>query len=124
MRVLHLPGTILLVSSSSLVSAREVARLRDALGTNSAERTTIHVLNKSGADDGLPDQEFARAAGGPPDIVMPYSREIATASRLGTQAMQKCSALQRSLVPIYRQLSGEEPAQGSKWLLRNLFGQS
>ena len=124
MRVLHLPATILLVSGSSLVSARDVARLREAFGTNSDERTIIHVLNKSGSSEGLSNEEFARAAGAPPDVVIPYAREIALASRLGVQGMQKCLTLQHGLMPLFQQLSGEQQVLPSKWRLRDLFGQS
>jgi len=122
MKVLHLPGTILLVSSGSLVCARDVARLREKLGSNSAERVTIHVLNKSGGSESLSDEEFTRAAGAPPEIIIPYAREIAVASRLGVKGLQKCSALQRGLVPLYRQLSGEEPAAAKRSRLREIFG--
>jgi len=122
MRVMHLPSTILLVSTASLVCARDVARLREQLGPNSAERTTVHILNKSGASESLSADEFAQAAGTPPDIVIPYAREIGTASRLGVQGLQKCSALQRGLVPLFRQLSGEKPAAAQKSRLRSFFG--
>jgi pilus assembly protein CpaE len=108
LRLLHLPGTILLVSTSSLPCARDVARWRAKIGPNSAERTTIHVLNKSGAANGLSNEEFIRAVGTPPDIVIPYAREIGAASLLGIRGLQKCTALQNGLVPLFRQLSGEE----------------
>ena len=124
MPMLHLPGTILLISIGSLVCARDVARLREKLGPNSAERTTVHVLNKSGSNDGLPDADFIRAIGTPPDVIMPYSREIAVASRLGVQGLRTCAPLQRALAPVYRQLSGEEPAAAKKWSLSSLFGKS
>jgi pilus assembly protein CpaE len=122
MHVLHLPSIVLMVSGGSLVNARDVARFREKLGPNSAERTMLHILNKSGAPDSLSEQEFAGAAGGAADIVIPYSREIAIASRLGVRGLEKCAALQRSLLPLYRQLSGEEPAVERKSRLRSLFG--
>jgi pilus assembly protein CpaE len=121
MRVLHLPGTVLLVSSGSLVSARDVARLRKKLGSNSAERIIIQILNERGASESLSDEEFARAAGAPPDIVIPYASEIAVASQLGVQGLRKCVELQRALMPLYQQLSGEETAAPPKWRLRSLF---
>jgi pilus assembly protein CpaE len=121
MRVLHLPGTILLISTGSLVSARDVARVRAKLGPNSAERTTIHILNKSGSSDGLSEVEFTRGAGIPPDLVIPYGSDIATASRLGVDGLQKCVTLQRALTPLFQQLSGEEPAMAPKWRLSSLF---
>jgi pilus assembly protein CpaE len=122
MRVLALPGTVLLVSTGSLVCARDVARLRQKIGPNSAERTTLHVLNKSGASESLSTEEFTTAAGATPDIIIPYAREIAVASRLGVQGLQKCSALQHGLVPLFRQLSGEEPPAARRSRLRDLLG--
>ncbi len=75
-RVLQLPSTIVLISSASLASARDVARWRERIGPNTAERTLLHVLNKYGAHDSLPEAEFNRAAGSAPDIVFPYSRDV------------------------------------------------
>jgi pilus assembly protein CpaE len=69
------------------VCARDVARLRARLGPNSAERTTIHILNKSGANDSLSNEEFNGAAGAAPEVVIPNAREIASASRLGAKGL-------------------------------------
>ena len=120
-QVLHLPATTLLVSTASLVSARDVARIRERLGSNTAERTTIHVLNKSGAHESLSAEEFASAAGAEPSVIIPNAREIAAASRLGIKGLQKCSALQRSLAPLIRQLSGESTAPRRSLLRRLLW---
>jgi pilus assembly protein CpaE len=122
LQLLHLPGTVLLVSTASLACARDVARWREAIGPNSAERTTLHILNKSGASDGLPDEEFVRAAGMAPDITIPFSREIGTASRLGVRGLQNCQALQRGLDPLFRLLSGEALPVVRRSFLRNLLG--
>jgi pilus assembly protein CpaE len=108
LHLLHLPGTVVLVSSASLVCARDVARWRAEIGPNSAELTMIHILNKSGANDGLSDEEFVRAVGVAPDIKIPFAREIGTASLLGVRGLEKCATFQRGLVPLFRQLSGEE----------------
>ncbi len=107
MRVLRLPGTLLLVSTGTRACARDIARLREHIGPNNAERATVHLLNKAAPDENLSEQEFARAAGVSPDIVVPYAREITAAAHLGLHGLQKCSALQRGLTPLYRQLSGE-----------------
>jgi pilus assembly protein CpaE len=120
-QVLHLPATTLLVSTASLVCARDVARLRERLGPNSAERTTIHVLNKGGASDSLSNEEFNGAAGAAPEVVIPNAREIASASRLGAKGLQKCSTLQRSLAPLLRQLSGEGFGTERRSLLRRFL---
>jgi pilus assembly protein CpaE len=120
--VLHLPATTLLVSTGTLVCARDVNRLREKIGPNSAERTIIHVLNKSGANDSLSPEEFNDAAGGAPDIIIPNAREIAAASRLGAKGLAKCSALQRGISPLIRQLTGEALASERRSRLRWLMG--
>jgi pilus assembly protein CpaE len=122
LHVLHLPGTVLLVSTASLACARDVARWRETIRPNSAERTTLHILNKSGASDGLPDEEFIRATGMAPDITIPFAREIGTASLLGGRGLQNCPALQRGLDPLFRQLSGEGPPVVRRSFLRGLLG--
>jgi len=61
LRVLHLPGLCLLVSNASLVSARDLVRLREVIGPSSTERQVLHILNRNGADGGLPPAEFLRA---------------------------------------------------------------
>jgi pilus assembly protein CpaE len=121
-QVLHLPATTLLVSTGSLVCARDVARLREKLGPNTAERTTMHILNKSGAHDSLSAEEFSSAAGAAAEIVIPNAREIAAASRLGAKGLQKCSALQHGLAPLLRQLSGEGLGTERRSILRRLLG--
>jgi pilus assembly protein CpaE len=108
LHLLHLPGTVVLVSSASLACARDVARWRNEIGRNSAELTMVHVLNKSGANDGLSDEEFVRAVGVKPDIKIPFSREIGAAALLGVRGLEKCAPFQKGLAPLYRQLSGEE----------------
>ena len=62
-RVLRLPSLLIVVSDSNLASARDVGRLRRMLGPNSAERSTLHILNKSGAPGALSTDEFARGSG-------------------------------------------------------------
>ena len=47
------------------------------------ERVTLHVLNQNGAHASLPLPEFIRAAGQPPDVIIPYDREIGLAANLG-----------------------------------------
>ncbi len=121
-QVLHLPATTLLVSTASLVCARDVFRLRERLGPNSAERTTVHILNKSGSSDSLSIEEFSSAAGAKPELVIPNAREIAAAARLGAKGLQNCATLQRGLAPLLRQLTGEVPAIERKSRLRRLLG--
>ncbi len=120
MRVLTLPSMLILVSTASLSSARDVARWRQQIGPNTPERTTIHVLNKNGAHGSLPLQEFIGAVGQAPDIIIPYEREIGIASAMGVAAVRKCASLQRGLAPLFRQLTGE--ALPSHSFLSRLFG--
>ena len=119
---LHTPSACVLVSSATLASARDVVRWREWLGPNSPERRTIHVLNMSGADGALPEAEFVRAVGHPPDVVIPYDRAIAAASSLGAQAAQKSSALNRGLAQLLRDLAGGEAAERPHSLLHRIFG--
>ena len=122
MRVLRLPSAHVLVSSASLVSARDVARWRQHIGPDTQDRSTIHLVNKNGAHGSLPAAEFARAAGAPPDIEIPYLREVGTASIRGLQAVADCGSLQRGLAPLYRRLSGADVAGPSHSLLGRLWG--
>ncbi len=121
MRVLHLPSLCILVSDDSLVSARDVARWRDKIGSNTVERSTIHVLNKTGSHGGLPMEEFVRAAGRAPEIVIPYEREISTASTLGIKGHTANDALSRALGPVLRLVAGET-VEERRPLLSRLFG--
>jgi pilus assembly protein CpaE len=120
-KALHLPSICVLVSNGTLVSAREAARWRAYIGPNSPERTTLHLLNQHGAPGSLSDAEFARAAGQPADMVVPYDREIAASSVLGTKGTQKIAALRQGLAPLLRHLSGEQIARAPS-LLTRLFG--
>lgn len=121
MRVLHQPSTCVLVSDGGLASAREVVRWREWIGPNTPERKTLHILNMSGADRALPEEEFTRAVGQAPDITIPYDREIAVASILGVKATQKCAVLNRGLVQLLRDVAGE-PEVKSPSLFKRIFG--
>jgi pilus assembly protein CpaE len=119
-KALHLPSICVLVSNGTLASARETARWRAYIGPNSPERTTLHLLNQHGAPGCLSDAEFTRAAGQPPDIIVPFDREIAIASILGTNGTQKSAALRHGLAPLLRQLSGEQ-VESTRSLFTRLF---
>lgn len=123
-RMLHTPSTLLLVSDGRLVSAREVARWRQWLGMNSAERSVLHVLNMHGAPGSLSLEEFARAAGQAPDVVIPYSREVAAAALMGIKARPDCPTLDRGLEPVISMLSGGGSAGGraKKSILERVLG--
>jgi pilus assembly protein CpaE len=118
---LQMPSTCVLVSSGSLAAARDVARWREWIGPNTPDRTTVHVLNQHGAPGSLPDAEFARAAGRPPDMIVPYDKDISVANTLGIKGSQKCAALKRGLAPLVRHLSGEQVTPQHS-ILRRLFG--
>jgi pilus assembly protein CpaE len=117
MAALALPATCVLVSSGTLSSARDVARWRDWFAINMPDRLALHVLNKHGAPDALPDHGFTHACGQAPDMRIPYDRDIAASSILGIKGTPKCAALTRGLAPLLRQLSGEQVAAQ-----RSLFG--
>lgn len=120
-RVMHLPSLLLLVSDATLSSARDVARLRNLLGPFSAERTCMHVLNKSSAPGALNLQEFTRGAGQAPDVVVPWSRDIAMASKTGLKSKPDIAAFNHALSPIFARIAGEKPGAGGS-ILSNLPG--
>jgi len=117
---LHIPNTLLLVSDGRLVSARDVSRWRQWLGGQTAERKLVHVLNMDGGPGSLSEDDFAKAAGQAPDVLIPFSREVANASLLGLKAQPDCPTLDRGLEPILRILGGEAPRPKSRFL--GLFG--
>ncbi len=103
---LHMPSILLLVSDGRLVSAREAARWRAWLGPNTAERTMIHIVNNSGAAGCLTPEDFTRAAGAAPDVVIPYGREVADDALLGLKAKPDCPTMDRGLEPALNLISG------------------
>lgn len=123
LKALHLPSICLLVSNRTLVSARDVARFRELIGPNSAERQTLHIVNKNGANGGFPELEFVRAAGQAPDLKIPYDRTIAAASIVGFKAVLACSTLRKGIVSILRHVAGEKPEQ-ERSLVARIFGRS
>lgn len=120
-RVLRLPSLLIVVSDSNLASARDVGRLRRMLGPNSAERSALHILNKSGAPGALSPEEFARGSGQTPDVVVPWSKEIAVAAGLGAKLKPECPALERALAPVFARVAGER-VETSRSLLSKLLG--
>jgi pilus assembly protein CpaE len=120
-QVLHLPSTCVLVSNGSLAAARDVARWRARIGPNTGQRTMLHILNKHGGPGSLPDEEFNRAAGQAPDLMIPYDRAVEVASNLGIKSTQKNNSLKLGLAPLLRQLSGDE-LKVQQSLFSRIFG--
>jgi len=120
-RALQIPATIVLVSDGRLASARDVRRWREALGTGGPDRSILHLLNRQGSPGDLPAEDFARACGQAPDIVLPYSRDIAVAGNMGIRARPDCPDLQRGLAPLLERVAGR-PAPHDRPLLARLFG--
>ncbi|MBR1140388.1 MULTISPECIES: CpaE family protein [Bradyrhizobium] len=120
-QVLHQPSVCVLVSDASLASARELSRWREWIGPNSAERRTLHVLNMNGADGALPQAEFIRAVGQAPDIIIPYDRDIAIASKFGVKATRKCAVLNRGLARLLRDFTGETDGP-TRSIFSRIFG--
>jgi pilus assembly protein CpaE len=105
-QMLQLASTILLVSDGSLISAREVMRWRQRIGRNTSDRSTLHILSKKGAGGALPDDEFVRGAGQPPDFTIAFDHAVAKAALLGAKTLYQSSALRRGLAPITQELAG------------------
>ena len=121
MKVLYLPSICLLVSNASLTAARDIVRWREKIGPNTLERSTLHILNNSEASNSLPESEFMRAIGHPPDVIIPQDREIGAASKLGIAEVRKVVALQRGLEPVLRLLAGKKVKSRDSFLGR-VFG--
>ncbi len=121
MQILNLPSTCVLVSDATLASARDVARWRVAIGPNTSDRTTLHILNRNAMPGSLPGPEFTRAAGRAPDITIPYERDIGAANTLGVKGGQQNATLRHGLAPLVRHLSGEQ-VEAPRSVLRRLFG--
>ncbi|MFZ1109121.1 MAG: AAA family ATPase [Rhodomicrobium sp.] len=119
---LRIPSTCLLVSNPSLSGARDLARWSEIVGPDTPERHTVHIVNHVAPHGGLAGQDFAQAFGKPAEVVVPYSREIAEATPLGIQAMNKCRAFQKSLAPIRRNFTGEAQERADSLLGRLLGG--
>ncbi len=116
-----LPRVCLLVSNGSLSSARDVSRWREQIGTNILERSTMHVLNCTEPNGGLPEKEFIRAAGQAPDVSIAYHRDLAEAASLGIRGTSNCAGFTRSLQNILRPLTGEH-AEAPVPFYRRLWG--
>ncbi|HWA62779.1 MAG TPA: AAA family ATPase [Caulobacteraceae bacterium] len=121
-RLLQSPGVVVLVSDGRLVSARDVRRWRETLGADKAERTVLHVLNLAGGPGDLPLEDFTRAAGAAPDIVVPWSRQIAADCNLGLKARPDSLDLQRALAPLLSRIAGTPVEADRLPLLARLFG--
>ncbi len=122
MKALYLPSICLLVSDASLTAVRDVMRWREKIGPNTPERSTLHILNNSGAANGLSESEFIRAIGQPPDVVIHHDSAIGTASKLGIAEVTKVATLQRGLAPVLRLLAGTNSAKSHSSFLGRIFG--
>ncbi|HLJ21626.1 MAG TPA: hypothetical protein VKU84_15575, partial [Stellaceae bacterium] len=120
-RALQLASTFVLVSDGRLSSAREIRRWREVLGDDVPDRPVLHILNRHGSPGELPMDDFAKAAGQAPDMIIPFARDIAIASNLGIGARPDCPELQRALAPLLQRVAGQAPAHGRP-LLARLFG--
>lgn len=105
--LLHMPGTVILVSDASLIATRDVLRWRDKVGANSPKRSILHVLNKRGGEGSLPEKEFIDVVGQPPDVIMRYDRNVARTSSLGVKTMQNCTTIRRAMGTLALHLTGD-----------------
>ena len=121
-RLMRQPGTCFLISDCTLTAARDVTRWRTALGANSVNRTTFHILNKKGADFALPFEEFLHAVGTPPEVVISYRHEVGRASVLGANEVMKCRSFMQELGPALQIISGEGTHAPKRGFLRGIFG--
>lgn len=121
-RLMRQPSTCFLISDCTLTAARDVARWRTAIGADTVNRTTAHILNKKGADFALPFEEFLAAVGAPPDSTVSYRHEVGRASVLGASEVLKCRSFLQDLKPALQTISGEGATSTKRGFLRGLFG--
>jgi pilus assembly protein CpaE len=122
-QLLQLANVVLLVSDGTLISARETTRWREAIGPNTPERNTLHVLNKKGLAGALPAEEFRRALTADPDVTIPYDRDVARAALLGAKTLYETSAMQHAMTDLARELAGADDGRSSgPSLWHRIFG--
>lgn len=119
-RLLHLPSICLLISDAGLASARDISRWRALIGANTADRITLHILNRSDAHGGLPIAEFTRATGHAPDVVINFDRDVANSASLGIREVEKCQGFFRALAPALQAIAGE-PVEAERSFLARIF---
>lgn len=105
-QVLRLGSTVVLVSDGRMASARDVARWRALLSSVLNGVTLVHVLNRFDMPDALPVDQFAKLAGGMPDICIPYHRDTAGASLMGMAQAGGYSQLDAGLESLVSMISG------------------
>jgi pilus assembly protein CpaE len=119
---LQAPGIILLVSDGTLAAARDVGRWRRYLGPDRAERRVLHILNMARSDRDLPYDQFVKAIGQAPDLVIPYDAAVAKATNLGVAAIEKSTALRAKMTELFRHLIGGMPVEQKPSSLARFFG--
>jgi len=122
-QLLRLGSTVVLVSDGRMSSARDVARWRALFSTMLDGYTLVHVLNKSGAPDALPIEQFSQLADGTPDIVIPFDEEFARWSLMGMTQPNAQGSVEASLEPLLARISGitRTPKASSRSIFTRLF---
>ncbi|MEN9718883.1 MAG: hypothetical protein RIQ99_1761, partial [Pseudomonadota bacterium] len=105
-QLLRLGSTVVLVSDGRMASARDVARWRALLSSILNGVTLVHVVNRFDLPDALPLDQFAKLAGGMPDLCIPYSKQVAEASVLGAAGDEGFEHLDAGLEPLIAMISG------------------
>lgn len=100
---------LILVSDTRPVCARDVARWRQWLAEQDNPPSVLHVLNMSGARNGLTQSEFTSLSGVAPDIVMPYMPALASGSLLGITNDQAYSRFDLRLGRLISRLATVAP---------------
>jgi pilus assembly protein CpaE len=118
---LQAPGIILLISDGSLSAARDVGRWRRHLGADRAGRRVVHILNMARSDRDLPHEQFIKAVGQAPDLMIPYDAAIVRATNAGTPALTKSAALRAKMGELFVHIVGGVPVEHQHSLIGRLF---
>ena len=103
------PEPCVLVSNGSLVCCAGLVRWQMEMGPNSPERSNDPRPEQSGRGRRLPQEEFYRAVGKTPDIIIPYQSRHRKSREPRNKGIEGCAGLHRAL----RQLSAVGRGPGS-----------
>jgi pilus assembly protein CpaE len=117
-RLMNEASMLILVGDASLASAREMARWREQVQSARPDHSIWQILNKAGGPGALPEADFARAIGEPPDAVVRFDSDVAKAGNLGHPALPRSRTLAHGLAPLFKSLAGEAEHEHPSLLAR------
>jgi pilus assembly protein CpaE len=112
LRLLELAQVRVIVADLSLGAIRDTIRLQKLLASEDPRQRTMVVVNRKGeyGRKELPIEEFAKAAGITPSIVIPFdAKAAAAAANYGTLVAEDGNRIAEGIVAIANGVSGQRP---------------